>query len=143
MFLGTYEHVIDDKNRLRIPPKFRKEMQEGMVVSKGNDGCLFLLPKNQFEVVLNKTANVPMFDSSAQLPLRALFSSACEVEEDAQGRFLLPTNLKLFAGISKEIVFVGVGFRVEIWAKEKWENYSKNAGNNFDNMLEGLKNYGI
>ena len=143
MFLGTYEHAIDDKNRIRIPPKFRKEMQDGMVVSKGNDGCLFLLPKNQFEHVLIKTENVPMFDSSAQLPLRALFSSACEVEEDSQGRFLLPANLKSFANINKEIVFVGVGFRVEIWAKERWMEYSSNASKNFDNILEGLKNYGI
>ena len=143
MFLGTYEHLVDDKNRVRIPPKFRKEMQDGMVISKGNDGCLFLLPKKQFDVVLSKVENVPMFDSAAQVPLRALFSSACEVEEDAQGRFLLPINLKTFTYIKKEIVFIGVGSRVEIWSKERWQDYSNKASSNFDQVLEGLKNYGI
>ena len=143
MFLGTYEHVIDNKHRLRIPPKFRKEMQEGMIISKGNDGALFLLPKQQFDVVLSKVSNVPMFDSSAQLSLRTLFSSASIVEEDSQGRFLLPSNLKAFAQIQKEIVFVGVGLRVEIWAKETWLKYQEEANSNFDSILEGLKNYGI
>ena len=143
MFLGTYEHQIDSKNRLRIPPKFRKEMRDGMVISKGNDGALFLLPKIQFDAVLSKVSNVPMFDSSAQLSLRALFSSACVVEEDSQGRFLLPNTLKTFADIQKDIVFVGVGLRVEIWAKERWLKYLEKSSTNFDAVLEGLKNYGI
>lgn len=143
MFLGSYEHVIDAKNRLRIPPKFRKEMQEGMVISKGSDGCLFLLPKQQFDNVLNKASNIPMFDSKAQLPLRMLFSSATVVEEDSQGRFLLPLHLKNFGNIQKDIVFVGVGLRVEIWAKEIWVSYQEKAKDSFDNMLEGLNNYGI
>ena len=76
MFLGCYEHVIDAKNRLRIPPKFRKDMQQGMVILKGTDSALFLLPKDQFDNILNKVANIPMFDTAAQLSLRSLFSSA-------------------------------------------------------------------
>ena len=143
MFLGTFEHVIDNKNRLRIPPKFRKYMQDGMIISKGNDGCLFLLPQEQFDLILSKANNLSLFDSTAQLPLRLLFSSASMVEEDNQGRFLLPNTLKTFAKINKEILFVGVGTRIEIWAKEVWQEYTKNIDNNFDSIVKGLKDYGI
>ena len=143
MFLGTFEHVIDNKNRLRIPPKFRKDMQSGMVISKGNDGCLFLLPQEEFDLILSKVRNLPLFDSTAQLPLRLLFSSASMVEEDNQGRFLLPNTLKTFAKINKKILFVGVGTRIEIWSKEVWQEYTKNIDNNFDSIVKGLKDYGI
>ena len=94
MFLGEYKHYLDNKNRFRIPPKFCKELEHcGMVLTKGNDGCLFLLPREQFSKILEKASSLPMFDSKAQLPLRILFSSACELEEDNQGRVLLTASL--------------------------------------------------
>ncbi len=144
MFLGEYKHSLDSKNRFRIPPKFCKELElSGMVLTKGNDGCLFLLPKEQFSKVLEKTSSLPMFDKAAQLPLRMLFSSACEIEEDNQGRVLLNSTLKDFAGIQKEIVFVGVGNRVEVWASEKWNEYKQTSQSNFDQIVSGLSEYGI
>ena len=144
MFLGEYKHCLDGKNRFRIPPKFVKDFaSEGMVLTKGNDGCLFLLPKSQFAVVMEKTSSLPMFDKRAQMPLRMLFSSACELEGDNQGRVLLPANLKTFADIQRDIIFVGVGNRVEIWALEKWQEYTKNCSNNFDQIVSDLGEYGI
>lgn len=143
MFLGEYKHNCDDKNRLRLPPKFRKDLSGGAVITKGNDGCLFVVPKNQFEKVLEKIDNLPMFDSKAQMPLRMLFSSAVEVQEDNQGRFLLPANLKDFAKINKEVVFIGVGNRVELWSQEVWDKYSENANSSFDQILSNLGEYGI
>ena len=143
MFLGEYKHNCDDKNRLRLPPKFKKEISGGLILTKGNDGCLFIVPKNQFDSILEKINNLPMFDSRAQMPIRMLFSSAVELEEDNQGRFLLPANLKDFAKINKEVVFIGVGNRIELWSQEVWKNYSENANNNFDQIMSNLGEYGI
>ena len=143
MFLGEYEHAIDQKNRLRIPPKFRKDFAEGAVVTKGNDGCLFLVAKTQFSNIFQNLSSLPLFDSKLQMPVRMLFSSACEVQEDNQGRFLLPQSLKAFAGIAKDVVFVGVGNRVELWSKERWQDYSNKANSNFDQILQSLGEYGI
>lgn len=143
MFLGEYEHSCDSKNRLRIPSKFKKEFCEGAVLTKGNDGCLFLVDKNRFSKILESVSNLPMFDSKLQMPLRMLFSSAVEIEEDNQGRFLLPASLKNFANIQKDVVFVGVGNRVELWSKENWLDYSSKANASFDQILSSLGEYGI
>lgn len=143
MFLGEYKYSCDDKNRLRLPPKFKKCLAEGVVLTKGNDGCIFVVPKNEFESIFEKVNNLPMFDSRAQKPLRMLFSSAVEVEEDNQGRFLLPLNLKEYAKINKDIVFIGVGNRIELWASEVWQEYNDNANSNFDQILSNLGDYGI
>ncbi len=143
MFLGEYKHSCDDKNRLRLPPKFKKELTGSLVLTKGNDGCLFIVPKNQFEVILEKINNLPMFDSKAQLPIRMLFSSAVELQEDNQGRFLLPLNLKDFAKINKDVIFIGVGNRIELWSQENWNSYCEKANSNFDQILSNLGEYGI
>ena len=143
MFLGEYKHTCDDKNRLRLPPKFKKELTGNLVLTKGNDGCLFIVPKNQFEVILEKINNLPMFDSKAQLPIRMLFSSAVELQEDNQGRFLLPLNLKDFAKINKDVIFIGVGNRIELWSQENWNSYCEKANSNFDQILSNLGEYGI
>ena len=143
LLLGEYKHSCDSKNRLRIPPKFKKEFTEGMVLTKGNDGCLFVVPKKQFDVILEKVSSLPIFDSTVQRPIRMLFSSAVEIEEDNQGRFLLPQSLKAFAGIEKEVVFVGVGSRVELWSLEKWNEYCTQSNSNFDQVLNSLGEHGI
>ena len=143
MFLGEYKYTCDDKNRLRLPPKFKKSLGEGVVLTKGNDGCIFVVPKNKFENLFEKINNLPMFDSKAQQPLRMLFSSAVEVEEDNQGRFLLPSTLKDYAKINKNVVFIGVGSRIELWSQEVWEAYNSNANSNFDQILSNLGEYGI
>ncbi len=141
MFLGTYEHNIDNKNRLRLPSKFKKEFGGEVVLTKGNDGCIYLVPKEQFDNVFKRATELPMFDATVQKPLRLLFSSASVLEEDNQGRFLLPSLLKSYAKIDKSVVFVGVGARIELWAKERWDSYS--SGQNFDEQLKELGEYGI
>ncbi len=143
MFLGEYKHSVDNKNRLRIPPKFKKDLNCGLVLIKGNDSCLFIVTKNQFDSILEKVNNLPMFDTKLQMPLRLLFSSAIEIEEDNQGRFLLPTNLKNYAKINKEVVFIGVGNRIELWSSERWQEYCDGSKNNFEEILSSLGEYGI
>ncbi len=143
MFLGEYSHSCDSKNRLRLPSKFKKESGSGFVLTKGSDGCVFVMPKDKLDSIFEKANQLPMFDSSVQKPLRLLFSSACELEEDAQGRFLLSQSLKDFAGIKKEVVFVGAGTRIELWAKERWIDYSMKNLQDFETLAQELGRYGV
>ena len=143
MFLGEYKHQLDEKSRFRIPTSLKKELGSEYVITKGMNGCLFVFSKNnlqkQFEEKLN---NISLFDETAQRPLRLLFSSAFYVEEDNQGRVLMPKALREFAGLEKNIVFLGVGSHIEIWSEDNLEEYIK-TNESFDSVLQGLKEYGI
>lgn len=142
MLIGTYHHQLDAKNRFRIPTKFKANLGEDIVITKGTNGCLYLFKAEEIEKnVFDKMQDISMFDETAQKSFRLLLSSAHEVETDNQGRSLLPASLKEYAGIEKNIVSIGVGRRVEIWEEERWAKYSKDI--NFDQELSSLKDYGV
>ena len=121
MLIGSYRHSVDAKKRMRMPSKFKNELGTDCIITKGNSGNLFVFSKEQFNSLYEKMVNLPLFDEEAQKPVRKFLSSAFEAEEDNQGRVLLPKELINFANITKNIVFVGVGNRVEIWAEEIWD----------------------
>ena len=142
MLIGTFNHQLDQKNRFRIPAKFKSDIGDQIIITKGTGKCLFLFSPSDIETaVFEKAKNISMFDEVAQRSLRLLMGSAHEAEVDNQGRMLLPSALKEHAGITKNIVFVGVGNRVEIWAEENWNQYSDGA--DFDNEVSKLKDYGV
>ncbi|MCL2851216.1 MAG: division/cell wall cluster transcriptional repressor MraZ [Firmicutes bacterium] len=142
MLFGEYFHQVDQKGRVRIPAKLKIGLGENFLVTKGTNSCLFVFSKETLETSLfSKLENVPLSDSSSSLPLRMLFSSASELDEDNQGRSLLPKNLRDFAKIKKDIVFLGVGNRAEIWAKEEYDRYIN--GVDFDNAMEELQKHGV
>lgn len=142
MFLGEYHHQLDEKNRLRIPAKMRGELGTSYVVMKGSSNCLFVYSSDEMQNLMNeKLKTVPLSDIKAQKSIRMLFSSAFVVEEDSQGRFILPQNLKEFAGVKKNIVSIGVGNRIELWSEENWQEY--NTGEDFDTILGDLSQYGV
>lgn len=129
---------------MRIPSKLRSQLADGCYITKGNDGCLFVFTKNEVDKIIHeKIDSLPIFDQKVNKALRVLFSSAYKVVEDNQGRFLLPQALREFAGIQKEVVFVGVGNRAELWSLDRWEDYKKSTDANIDSVLEELGNYGI
>ncbi len=121
MLIGTYRHSVDAKKRMRMPSKFKSELGANFVITKGNSGNLFVFSNEQFSALYEKMVSLPLFDEEAQKPIRKFLSSAFEAEEDNQGRVLLPKELVKHAGIEKNMVFVGVGNRVEIWAEEVWD----------------------
>ena len=125
MLIGTYRHAIDAKKRMRMPSKFKNELGNDFIITKGTNKNLFVFSKEQFDGLYEKMMNLPLFDEEAQKPVRKFLSSAFEPEEDAQGRVLLSKELIAFAGITKNIVFVGVGNRVEIWAEEEWNKFDE------------------
>lgn len=142
MLIGTYYHQLDQKNRFRLPAKLKANMGDNLVLSVGSAGALELFSAETLDTkVLNKMNDISLFDEPAQKSLRILLSSAHELEEDNQGRFLLPSSLKQYACIEKNIVIIGVGSRVEIWAEEKWKDYTKDLDTTKE--LETLKNYGV
>lgn len=120
MFLGEFSHSIDAKGRTFIPAKFREELGEGFVVTRGLDRCLCVYPKSEWELRCARIAQYP--DAKARAVRRFLFSGASDNELDSQGRILIPQNLRDGAGIEKDIVFLGVGSYIEIWSKTEYDN---------------------
>lgn len=121
MFMGEYSHTIDAKGRLIIPSKFREALGDEFVVTKGMDGCLFVFDEPEWQAFEEKLRSLPMIDKEARQFTRFFLAGAASLEVDKQGRILLPGVLREFAGITKDAVLVGVGSRVEIWSKDRWE----------------------
>lgn len=121
MFMGEYNHTLDAKGRLIIPSKFREVLGDEFVVTKGMDGCLFVFAESEWQAFEEKLHRLPMIDKEARQFTRFFLAGAACVEVDKQGRILLPAVLREFADITKDAVLVGVGSRVEIWSKDRWE----------------------
>jgi MraZ protein len=142
MFIGEYQHAIDNKNRMIIPSKLRDELGESFVLTKGLDGCLYAYPMNEWKILEDKLKKLPLTNKDARAFVRFFFSGANEIDSDKQGRALIPQNLLEYADIKKEIVSIGVSTRLEIWSKEKWEEYnSQNI--DYDGIAEKMSELGI
>jgi MraZ protein len=142
MFIGEYQHAIDNKNRMIIPSKFREALGECFVLTKGLDGCLYAYPMDEWKSLEEKLKKLPLTSKDARAFVRFFFSGANEVDCDKQGRALIPQNLLEYANIKKEIVSIGVSTRLEIWSKEKWEEYnSQNI--DYDGIAEKMSELGI
>ncbi|AVQ45292.1 TPA: division/cell wall cluster transcriptional repressor MraZ [Clostridium botulinum] len=142
MFIGEYNHSLDTKNRIIIPAKFREELGKNFVLTKGLDGCLYVYPKSQWEVLQKKLETLPLTNKNARAFVRFFFSGAHELELDKQGRTLIPQNLLEYGKIQKEIVSIGVSNRIEIWSREKWEEYN-NSNIDYDSIAEQMSELGI
>ena len=132
MFMSEYNHTIDTKGRLIIPAKFREKLGEEFVVSKGMDGCLFVYANDDWKVFEEKLTSLPITNKDARKFARFFLAGAAPVEVDKQGRILLPVHLRDFAELDKDVVLVGVGSRIEIWNKDKWDE------NNVDDDMDAI-----
>lgn len=141
MFMGEYRHSLDSKGRIIIPSKFREELKEDFVVTRGLDGCLTIYTQEQWLQVLEQLKKLPNTKRETRLYIRMLTAKATVCNPDNQGRILLPVPLLEEASIEKECVVVGVADHVEIWAKEKWENYYKEAEESFEDIAEALTDF--
>lgn len=137
MFFGSYSHALDEKGRIRVPSKLKAGITGAYVITKGIDNCLYIFNKAYFETeFLSKLDSVFPYASSGNKSVRAILSATFDVEEDTQGRFVIPATLKEFAGIGKNVVSVGVGNRIEIWDSDKWNNYSNQTS--FEDAVKEL-----
>ena len=138
MFFGSYSHALDEKGRIRVPAKLKVGITGAYVITKGLDDCLYIFNKAYFETeFLSKLDSIFPYSTSGNKSVRAILSSTFDVEEDTQGRFVIPATLKEFAGIEKSVVSVGVGNRIEIWDSEKWNSYSNQTS--FEDSVKELK----
>lgn len=131
MLIGTYRHSLDAKKRMRMPSKFKTVLGNDFIITKGTANNLFVFSKSDFDVLYNRLTNLPLFDEEAQKPIRKFLASAYDTEEDPQGRVLLSKELVQHANITKNIVLIGVGNRVEIWAEEVWDKLSEEDSADF------------
>jgi len=120
MLIGEYRYKVEAKNRISLPKKFREEIGNKIVVTRGYEGCLVVVSPRQWEVLIEDAARGPFVSEAVRDTSRFLLGGAVEVELDEQGRFVLPQPLKEYAGIGKEVCFLGLGRWVEIWDAEKW-----------------------
>lgn len=142
MFIGEYQHAIDTKNRMIIPSKFRDNLKDRFVVTKGLDNCLYAYPMDEWANLEQKLKTLPLTSKDARAFVRFIFSGAVECELDKQGRFVVPVNLIEYAGIKKDVVIIGVSTRFEIWSKENWEEYN-NSNIDFDEIADKMSQLGI
>lgn len=120
MYMGEYNHTIDTKGRVIVPSKFREVLGEDFVITKGLDKCLFAYDNNEFKIFEEQLKGLTITKKDARQFVRFFLAGAASVEVDKQGRVLVPSNLREYANIEKEVVLVGVGSRIEIWSKANW-----------------------
>ena len=121
MLLGEFETKITDKFRLALPKKFRQEMGDRLVLARGYEGCVLVVAEHRWLELTRQVAEGSMFDQAVRQSTRFLFGGAFEVECDAQGRFVIPENLRQHAGLTIDATVVGLGRWVEIWSSQKWQ----------------------
>ncbi|ACB84878.1 division/cell wall cluster transcriptional repressor MraZ [Natranaerobius thermophilus] len=143
MFMGEFRHSLDSKGRVIVPAKFRKGLGDNFVATRGLDNCIFVYPMNEWKVLEEKIRQLPLTKSDARAFSRFFLSGASECELDKQGRISLPSNLRDYAALQKDVVIIGVSNRVEIWSQEKWDNYQQQAESSFENIAEEIVDFDI
>lgn len=143
MFIGEYKHALDDKGRIAIPTKFRKQLAKGAVVTRGLDTSLFLFPKEEWDKLAEKLASLPLGQSNSRAFARLMLAGAMDVVLDKQGRAVLPEYLREYAGMKKNLILAGLFNRLEIWDEENWETYKKKVESDVETVAEKLGELGF
>ena len=142
MFMSEYNHSLDAKGRVIVPQKFREQLGEKFVLSRGMDHCLNLYTREAWKEFTDKLGQLPVLSSpDGRKVTRFFIAGAEEMETDKQGRILIPQVLREFARLDKEVVLAGVGGRIEIWDKASWEAY--NNYDDVDSLAKSLESYHI
>ena len=141
MFKGEYNHTIDTKGRLIIPSKFREILGENFVVTKGLDGCLFVYGNTEWSAFEATLKTLPLANKDSRKFSRFFLAGAVDVEVDKQGRILIPSVLREFAALESQVVPLGVGERIEIWSKDRWEDASEY--DDMDDIAEHMSELGL
>ncbi len=142
MFIGEYRHSLDDKGRVIVPSKYRDKLGETFVLTKGLDGCLFIYTLPEWSIFEQKLRSLPLTSTNARKFVRFFLSGAIECNTDKQGRILIPVNLRNYSEMLKDIVFVGMSNRIEVWSDQKWTSYNEDELD-LDLLAEQMEELGI
>jgi MraZ protein len=141
MFLGEYTHTLDDKGRLTLPARFRDRFSEGVVVTRGLDGCLFAFTRDDWKVFVSiLSERLPFTQKSARAFSRFFFSGAVDMVPDRQGRILIPTYLRDYAHLNTEVTIIGANTRLELWDPERWTPVLVDVESNAEEIAEQFSN---
>lgn len=138
MLLGQYEGKISEKHQVALPKKFRKELGEKIIITKGFENCLIAVSENNWKTLLEGTEGKPFTDKNSRELQRFLLGNATEVELDTKGRFVISEFLRDFAGVKNDIIFAGIQRFVEIWDKEAWDKHQKELSGTIESIAERL-----
>jgi MraZ protein len=136
VFLGTHTPRLDDKGRLILPAKFRDELAEGLVVTKGQERCLYVWPQAEFARITDQMRQAPVTSKAARDYMRVLFAGASDEIPDKQGRITIPPALRDYAGLDRDCVVIGANSRVEVWDAQSWERYLAEQEQAFSELSE-------
>ncbi len=143
MFLGEFEHSIDDKGRITIPAKFRGRLAAGLVVTKGIDNCLWLYPEDAWNVLAEKVSDLRLTDPNAREFQRQLFGGAADAVPDKQGRINLPPYLREYANIDNQAMIIGLHNHCEIWDPARWRERQERSHNDPEGRAAQFESLGI
>lgn len=136
MFLGTHAPKMDDKGRVILPARFRDELESGVVVTRGQENCLYVFSAREFEAMHDKIRQAPVTSKTARDFLRVFLSGASSETPDKQNRITIPLNLRNYAELDRDLTVIGAGNRVEIWNTAKWDAYLAASETEFANTSE-------
>ena len=138
MFLGTHEPRLDEKGRLILPAKFREELSAGLVITKGQERCLYVFPSTEFATITETLRQAPVTSKNARDYMRVMFAGAHDEIPDRQGRVTIPAGLRTYAGLEKDCVVIGANTRVEIWDNAAWNTYLTDREKGFAEVSEEI-----
>lgn len=139
MFIGEYQHSLDEKGRLAVPVKFRKDLAKGAVVTKGLDNCLYVYTNKEWEQLAKKLAALPISKANTRAFSRLMLAGAMDVSLDKQGRVILPEYLREYAQLSKRVIVTGLYNHLEIWDEEQWKKYKLSTEKDSSTIAEALE----
>lgn len=143
MFIGEYQHNLDEKARLAIPVKFRQTLAKGAVVTRGLDRCLFVYPAAEWKKLADKLSQLPIAQANTRAFARLMLAGAMDATPDKQGRVVVPEYLREYAGIQKAVVVAGLYNRLEIWDEAAWKSYKANTERESNTIAEALGALGV
>ncbi|HHD92386.1 MAG TPA: transcriptional regulator MraZ [Candidatus Portnoybacteria bacterium] len=143
MFIGEYRHTLDEKRRLAVPAKFRRELGKGAVITRGTDNCLVIYPEKVWQKVAEKLSQLPASKMEARKFARVVLAGASAVDFDKLGRILVPDYLCQYAGLKKNTVIAGLYDKLEVWDENNWNKYRGAAEKEVNQLIENLGETGI
>ena len=136
MFLGTHTPRLDEKGRIFLPAKFRDELAGGLVITKGQERCLYVFPAAEFGAMTERMAAAPVTSKAGRDYMRVLFAGASDEVPDRQGRVVIPSGLRTYAALDRDVVVIGANTRLEIWDRATWERYLAEQEPSFADLSE-------